>query len=102
MTESKLSVEARATLLAPDGTPLGNLRHVVAAFADSDPGKLVVQATSNVYPPGPRACTCRDPSPLAGWVTGSTIPGPGVLTAAEVAWGGWSARLTVELPEVVR
>lgn len=39
--------------------------------------------------------------PLPGWVTGSTIPGPGVLTAAEVAWGGWSARLTVELPEPV-
>lgn len=47
---SKLAREAFNTLPAPDGTALGNLRHVVAAFVDSDPNALVVRATGNVYP----------------------------------------------------
>lgn len=42
-----------ATSASPDGTALGNLRHVVATFADSDADTLVVQATGNVYPFGP-------------------------------------------------
>lgn len=47
---SQLTRDALDTLPEPDGTALGNLRHVVAAFADSDPNTLVVQATGNVYP----------------------------------------------------
>lgn len=39
----------RATVPAPDGTPLGNLRHVVAAFADEPADKMVIQASGNVY-----------------------------------------------------
>lgn len=36
----------------PDGTALGNLRHVVSTFADSAADTVVVQATGNVYPFG--------------------------------------------------
>ena len=49
---SKFARDALDDLPEPDGTALGNLRHVVAAFADSDPAAIVVQATSNVYPEG--------------------------------------------------
>lgn len=37
--------------------------------------------------------------PMPGWVTDSELPGPGTLVAAEVAPDGWSAVLTVDLPE---
>jgi hypothetical protein len=70
VTESKLSVEARATLPAPDGTPLGNLRHVVAAFADSDPREFVVRATANVWKCGPGVYTTASGATWTGLTHG--------------------------------
>lgn len=65
---SKIAREARETLPQPDGTALGNLRHTVAAFVDSKPNKIVVQATGNVYPSGPGVIT----TPSGATYTGLT------------------------------
>lgn len=50
MKLDRLSRQVRESLPAPDGTPLGNLRHVVATFGDAPDGKLVIQATGGIYP----------------------------------------------------
>ena len=64
---SKFARDALDDLPEPDGTALGNLRHVVAAFADSDPAAIVVQATSNVYPEGhPGAITTAGGATFTG------------------------------------
>jgi hypothetical protein len=46
---SKLAADAQNAFPAPDGTPLGNLRHVVATYADSDGDGLAIVATSGIY-----------------------------------------------------
>lgn len=65
-TSSRFVRDARDTLPELDGTALGNLRHVVAAFAESDPDTLVVQATGNVYPPGPGVITATGGATYTG------------------------------------
>lgn len=50
----------RSTLPEPDGTPLGNLRHVVAAFAGSLPNALAIQATANIYGDGDPGVITRE------------------------------------------
>jgi len=37
--------------------------------------------------------------PLPAWLLHTERPGPGTLVAAEVAPDGWSAVLTVDIPE---
>jgi hypothetical protein len=39
----------RSLVPAPDGTAIGNLRHVLGAFADEPDDKMVIQASGNVY-----------------------------------------------------
>lgn len=51
--DSKFARDLRGQVTGPDGTAVGNLRHVVEMFADHDPTDFVLIATSRIYPPGP-------------------------------------------------
>jgi hypothetical protein len=50
MTLNRWVAEQLTRMTPPDGTPLGNLRHVVSAFAESEPDSFAIVATANAYP----------------------------------------------------